>query len=139
MIIIAANIFTSLSTCSRYPLKPMSGGGSGVEFVGVATSTNTAYELIKGAKEKESEYDVVNQSVPPVAPPPLPQDREGGYANLPGLSKQSPASPSPAVAPSQNEDGSQVVLSGPSDDDHPPAMAPSEGGKGGTEEKEAVY
>ena len=110
-----------------------------MEFVGVATSTNTACELIKGAKEKESEYDVVDQSVPPVAPPPLPQDREGGYVNLPGQSKQSPASPSPVVAPSQNEDGSRVVLSGLPDNDHPPAMAPSEDGKGGAEEEEAVY
>ena len=89
-------------------------GVSGVEFVGVATSSNAAYELVKHARE--SEYDVVDESVPPVVPPPLPQDREGGYINLPRQYERSTAnSPMP-----------------------PPAVAPSQNGKGGTEE-EAVY
>ena len=112
-------------------------GGSGVEFVGVATSTNAAYELVKHAKEKESEYEIVDQSVPPVTPPPLPQEREGGYVNLPRQSKQSPASssmPPPAVAPSQSKDASQVP-----GNYHPPAVASSQGGKGRVEEEEAVY
>ena len=116
----------------------MSGGGSGVEFVGVATSTNAAYELVKQAKEKESEYEGVDQSVPPVGPPPLPHGREGGYVNLPWQSKQFPATPFPAVAPSQNDSASRVLKS-PPDNYHPPAVAPSEGGNGVTEEEEAVY
>ena len=111
--------------------------GSGVEFVGVATSTNPAYELVKRARE--SEYEVVDQSVPPVGPPPLPQEREAGYVNLPRQSKQSPASPSPVMAPSQSKDPSQALNSPPGNyANHPPAVAPSEGGKGEIEE-EAVY
>ena len=78
-------------------------------------------------------------SVPPVGPPPLPQDREGGYVNLPRQSKQSPASPPPAVAPSQSKDAPQALNSPPGNyANHPPAVAPSEDGKGGTQE-EAVY
>ena len=48
--------------------------GSGVESIGVATSINTAYELMKRpatAKEEGHDYELVGQRCPPVVPPPL--------------------------------------------------------------------
>ena len=75
-------------------------GPAGMECVGIATSTNAAYELMKHSgrmKEREAEYEVVGLSISPVVPLPLPQERENGYVNVP---------PRPAaVASSQDREG----------------------------------
>ena len=70
----------TLLTLLRNPLKPTSGGGSGVESDGVATSSNAAYELIKcatTAKEEEHEYELVGRKCPPKAPPLMCRERNG--------------------------------------------------------------
>ena len=99
-------------TLCRHPMQQMS-GPTGVQYTGLATSTNAAYEMMKTKREMEdsSNYDLVDQSHPLVQPPsPLSKSGEGEYVipNLPEISKQAPAVPamSPAaVAPSQNREG----------------------------------
>ena len=73
---------------------------------GLATNTNTAYEISKGREQQGiSGYESIFQG----QPPPQPQNGEGGY-EIPSLREEFPAVPAippPAVAPSQ--DGEDVI------------------------------
>lgn len=56
-------------------------GGSGLELVGVATSTNAAYKLtnhVDTEKEEECEYASVSQRCSPVVSPLLTSDEKKG-------------------------------------------------------------
>ena len=77
---------------------------TGVEYVGITTSTNLAYGQVKqrGGSEGDYEYEMINTSRQP--PPPAPADKGGYEVPLPPP-PQSQVPALPISAQPQGKDG----------------------------------